>query len=101
MVLVKEFCLSREQNDIVDTFLFQTLQTLAEKGFNPLKTPRSIAVYEVFGAQGRSIWICFLGKNTHDVGFRSGIGVALGIMVCMTCSALIYRSAMGGKQDRF
>ena len=29
----------------------------------------------------------------------SGIGVAIGIMVLMTSSALFYRSAMGGKKD--
>ena len=29
----------------------------------------------------------------------SGIGVAIGIMVLMTASALFYRSAMGGKKD--
>jgi len=28
----------------------------------------------------------------------SGIGVAIGIMVLMTTSALFYRSAMGGKK---
>ena len=29
----------------------------------------------------------------------SGIGVAIGIMVCMTVFALFHRTAMGGKQD--
>ena len=29
----------------------------------------------------------------------SGIGVAMGIMCCMTASALIYRGAMGGKKE--
>ena len=29
----------------------------------------------------------------------SGIGIAMGIMCCMTASALIYRGAMGGKKD--
>ena len=28
----------------------------------------------------------------------SGIGVAMGLMCCMTISALIYRGAMGGKK---
>lgn len=28
----------------------------------------------------------------------SGIGVAIGVMVLMTCTALFYRSAMGGKK---
>ena len=30
----------------------------------------------------------------------SGIGVAIGIMIVMTASALFYRSAMGGKKVR-
>ena len=30
----------------------------------------------------------------------SGIGVAIGIMVCMTVFALFHRAAMGGKQDQ-
>ena len=30
----------------------------------------------------------------------SGIGVAIGIMVCMTVAALFHRAAMGGKKDQ-
>ncbi len=30
----------------------------------------------------------------------SGIGIAVGIMVCMTVAALFHRAAMGGKQDQ-
>ena len=47
-------------------------------------------------AQDSTMYAFASGVST---AMLSGIGVAIGIMVLMTGSALFYRSAMGGKKD--
>ena len=59
--------------------------------------PTGLSTHGPWGsAQDSTMYAFATGVST---AMLSGIGVAIGIMVLMTASALFYRSAMGGKKD--
>jgi len=61
----------------------------------PLFSPSNFGVFPtIFGGIG------LVGDDSY-VASAGGIAVALVVMMLMTMSALIYRSAMGGRKDGF